>query len=282
MAIQDSHFRLGVVLGAIILVAAIGGARFCGSVSLPAKPDAPPTTSGTSKQLLSRSAATAGVYENLLAKDAVAAGVRAPSIEEMSRKFAYRVDEGRQVLEVGEPAKPVAGLELRALHSDDSLVLEIKNTTGATLAYNITAQPTPNIACNAARPLPLNALTIAPNETLIRTECVWRNGMALAISKVETIELPPLGVHYLHQVPPAQVGLPASVARGHQATRSRDACSSIHSNVVRTGLENGEIGWRDLVDFYARHRCQTYQFPHEYRALTRDGQITLPADGTGK
>jgi hypothetical protein len=46
---------------------------------------------------------------------------------------------------------------------------------------------------------------------------------------------------------------------------------------VRNGIESGEIGWRDLVDFYARHRCQTYTFPLEYRAFNVDGQRTLPA-----
>jgi hypothetical protein len=47
--------------------------------------------------------------------------------------------------------------------------------------------------------------------------------------------------------------------------------------VVRSGLENGRIGWRDLVDFYARHRCQTYEFPIAYRALKSDGERPIPA-----
>ncbi len=49
------------------------------------------------------------------------------------------------------------------------------------------------------------------------------------------------------------------------------------SQAVRSGIERHEISWRDLVDFYARHRCQTYQFPTSYRALTSDGERPIPA-----
>jgi hypothetical protein len=50
---------------------------------------------------------------------------------------------------------------------------------------------------------------------------------------------------------------------------------------VRSGLERGEIGWRDLIDFYARHRCQTYQFPLLYRAFKIDGERPVPAVSVG-
>ena len=50
---------------------------------------------------------------------------------------------------------------------------------------------------------------------------------------------------------------------------------------VRAGLERGEIGWRDLVDFYARHRCQTYQFPISYRAFSAEGAMRLPVADAG-
>ena len=49
------------------------------------------------------------------------------------------------------------------------------------------------------------------------------------------------------------------------------------SAVVRNGLDRGDLQWRDLVDFYARHRCQTYQFPVSYKALKQDGERPIPA-----
>jgi len=84
----------------------------------------------------------------------------------------------------------------------------------------------------------------------------------------------------LNHVPPAIVGIDPRVARGHRpATTQR--CTSAVSQAGRSGLERGEIGWRDLVDFYARHRCQTYQFPLTYRAFNRDNERTVPAGSSG-
>jgi len=47
--------------------------------------------------------------------------------------------------------------------------------------------------------------------------------------------------------------------------------------VVRSGIERGDITWRDLADFYARHRCQTYPFPPKYHAFRENGEQALPA-----
>jgi hypothetical protein len=53
------------------------------------------------------------------------------------------------------------------------------------------------------------------------------------------------------------------------------------SQAVRSGLEQGQIGWRDLVDFYARHRCPTYRFPSSYRAFRSDGERQVPDIAAG-
>jgi hypothetical protein len=83
----------------------------------------------------------------------------------------------------------------------------------------------------------------------------------------------------LSQVPPTVVGIEERIARGHRGVQTGESCSSMLSQVVRTGIDRGDIGWRDLVDFYSRHRCQTYQFPPSYRALKSDGERALPAVG---
>lgn len=280
MAISDSQFRLGVAIGATLLVAGIASIRFCGSVSLPPKPvPAGGATSGTSSELLASSAGTANVYRELLAKDAIAAGVRTPSIEDMSRKFAYRADDARHVLEVGQPAIELAGLKLRALHTGDQLVLEIVNATDAPLAYHVVAEPTPAGGCTSARPLPIDLATI-DSDPIVRTECVWHDGGALVVKKVETLAVPPLGIYLLRQAPPALLLIDANTARGARVPASKE-CTSNLGPTVRLGVERGEIGWRDLADYYARHRCQTYQFPPDYRAFTQDGQRALPVTRSG-
>lgn len=278
-AMSDQQYRLGVLAGAVALVSVITYLRFCGSVGLPAKPPPPAGPSGTQTELLSKSASSPTVYTGFLASDASAAGVRTPTLTEMSRKLPYRVDEARHVLEPGNPPIDVAGLRLRLERSSDQVVMVIENLLESDAAYEVTSMPSGGAGCNAARPLPFNAMVIRKGGSERRTECTWRDGMSIIVTKVETIEVLPLSAWYLSQLPPQVVGIEERIARGHHGVDSKEKCSAVVSQVVRTGFDRGEIGWRDLVDFYSRHRCQTYQFPSSYRALRADGERAVPAGG---
>jgi hypothetical protein len=210
-------------------------------------------------------------------RDAASAGVRVPTLDEMGRKLAYRVDDARHVLELGKPGIEVAGLRLHVEHSGDAVVLAIQNLVGADVAYEVTTSPSIGAAlCNTARPLPINAMVIAKGSSETRTECVFRNNISIVVTKVETMEVGPLSSFYLSELPPTVVGIDERIARGHRGADTKDPCSAVISQVVRAGLERGDIGWRDLVDFYARHRCQTYQFPSSYRAFKVDGERPIP------
>jgi hypothetical protein len=280
VVISDPQFRLGVAIGAVVLVAGVTSVRFCGSVHLPEKPTTLAPMRGSTTELLASSAQTQNVYRELLNKDAVAAGVRTPSIDDMSHKFAYRSDDVRHVLDVGQPPLELAGLKLRAVHAGDSLALEIVNPTQVDLGYHIVTESLPNTGCANARPVPLDVLVVS-SEPLMRTECVWHDGSALVVKKVETVELPPLGVYLIRQTPPPLLAIEPMVARGSKTGPGNKECATIQSQTLKTQLDRGDIGWRDLIDFYARHRCQTYQFPLDYRAFTQDGQRSLPATGSG-
>lgn len=282
VAISDGQFRLGLIVGGVLLAAVISGVRFCGSVSLPPKPAPPSGAMGTTNQLLSKTAASPSVYQDFLARDAALAGVPVPTIEDMSRKLAFRSDDARHVLEVGAPPIDVAGLRLAAVRANDTIALEIENVTKADLGYYIKTSPAPNVSgCNSARPLPFDAMVVDKGTKLTRVECVWRDDMALAVTKVETVEVSPLSAFYLRHVPPVLLGIEDRVSRGHVATQSAGNCAAMVSQAVRTGFETGEIGWRDLADFYSRHRCQTYSFPLGYRAFTQDAQRAIPAGASG-
>lgn len=277
MNLSDSQFRAGVLVAAAVVAGIITYVRFSGKLSLPDKPPPPAGPSGTERQLLSKTAGSPGIYRDFLEQDASAAGLRTPSIADMSRKLAYRVDEARHVLELGHPAIEAAGLRLRVERSGDAVVMIIQNLLGSDVAYEIASMPsTGAYICNAARPLPINAMVIAKGGSETRTECVWRDGMSIVVTKVETMEVSSLSSFYLSQVPPRLVGVDERIARGHRRVGT-DACSAVVSQAVRNGMDHGEIGWRDLVDFYARHRCQTYHFPSTYRALTEDGERPIPA-----
>jgi hypothetical protein len=274
----DPQFRIGVLVGGVVLVAVITYLRFCGEMSLPQKPPPPAGPTGTQRQLLSKTTASPSMYKDYLEHDAATAGVKVPSVEDMARKLAYRVDEARHVLEPGQPAIELAGVRLRVERSGDTVVMTIQNLVASDLAYEVTTQPsTGTYPCNSVRALPINAMVIAKGQSETRTECAWRDGMSIIVTKVETIEVPPLSSYYLSQVPPSVVGIDARIARGHHVVESKEPCSAVTSQVVRTSLDRGEIGWRDLVDFYARHRCQTFQFPSTYRAFKSDGEREIPA-----
>lgn len=280
MAISEVQFRAGVVGAAALLVLGITSIRFCGTLSLPPKQEPLPVTHvrGTTQDLVDQSNASQVIYHDYLVKDSKVAGIPTPSVEEMSRKLPYRVDEGRQVLEVGQPPIESAGLRLEAKRIGDRLVLDVSNRTKSTLAYRVVTAPSPRVsACNTVAPLPFNAMVIAKGEHQPRVECAYRSGMVIVVSRVESMEVPALSAWYLHQVPPEHVGIEHRIARGHEMPRGAERCILVASQALRSGLESGEIGWRDLVDFYARHRCQTYSFPASYRALTADGQRRIPA-----
>lgn len=292
MEISDGMFRAGVVAGGIALVLGIVGARFCGSVEVPAKP--PPVTTAAARghggQLLAHASATAQVYLEHVRQDAEAAGVRAPTLDDMKRKLVYRMDGARHVLEVGEPALELAGLRLAAVQAGGAIALEIHNATGADVAYLVVTKPLPARPCTSVRARPFNAMVIAKGEHETRVECDYTKQSSIAITRVETMELPPLSAWYVAQVPPTSVGVDARVARGHRAPETTQRCSPVLAHSLKEAVtaissgeapKSGEIGWRDLVDFYARHRCQTYQFPLSYRAIAEDGAGEIPAVASG-
>lgn len=272
---SDQQFRMGVIAGAIMLVAVITSLRFCGHMSLPPKPPEPSGVTGTSRQLLTKGAASPQVYQRFLEDDATTAGVRAPTTEEMSRKLAYRVDEARHPLELGKPPIEVAGLRIHIERAGDQVTLVIQNTVDSDVAYHVVTNAAAAYACNGARPLPFNAMILHKGGQETRAECVA--DVPLFLTKVETVEVGPLSAWYLAQLPPRLVGLEEQVARGHRGLTTKEPCVASVSQVVESGIERGDISWRDLVDFYARHRCQTYQFPSTYRAITSDGQRSIPA-----
>lgn len=243
----ERQFRLSVLAVALVLIASITYLRFCGSVSLPPKPPPPTGPTGTQQQLLSQSTGSPAIYSGFLESDAALAGVRKPTIEEMSKKLAYRADEAKH--SIGAEPIEVAGLRMRARAG----VLMIENVLASDVAYRVVSNAI--TSCGAATALPINANVIGKGASV---ECRARDNSSIIVTKVETIEVSPLSAWYLNQL---------------------SKCSVVLPQVVRTGLDRGEIGWRDLVDFYSRHRCQTYQFPSFYRAFTRDNERSVPSTG---
>ena len=291
MALSEVQYRLGVVTAGAALAATLLTVRFCGSVTLPPVPSLPPATASAAPAMASSSGSPA-MYRDFLVRDAAEAGVPTPSIADMSRRFTVREDRERHVFEVGQPAIELAGLRLSAQRLDaaragGTIVLDIVNTATTDLAYLVVSEPSPNASnCNEPRALPIDAMVIARGQRVRRTECYWTDGIAIVVTRVETMALPPLAAWYVRQLPPSVVGIDERIARAHRSpaatpVEDREKCSPIVAQVVRSGLDRGEIDWRDLIDFYARHRCYSYQFPSIYRAFTRDGERPVPIGAAG-
>ena len=224
---------------------------------------------------MARTANSPTVYLDYLRSDAAAASTSVPTLADMQRKFAYHADDSTRSLAPGDPPIDVAGLRLHLEVSGRGDRAEGRQHTADRSRVRGDDVVEPRHRVQLARALPFDAMVVRKGSSETRTECVYRTDARIVISKVETVELPPLSSYYMEHVPPSLVGLDERIARGHRP--SGEVCSEVVSQAVRTGIERHEIGWRDLVDFYARHRCQTYQFPTSYRALTADGERPIPA-----
>ena len=275
MAVLDSQYKLGVLGGAVVLIGLITIVRFCGSVSLPPKPPPPVGPTGTQQELMAHAVDLPGVYLDYLRADAAAASVAQPSLTDMQRKFPYHGDDATRLIAPGQPPIDVAGLRIHLEVSGDAIVMKIDNQLPSDVAYEVTTSSSLGSTCNSARVLPFDAMVIRKGGSETRTECVYRADAQLRITKVETIELSPLSSYYVDHVPPSLLQIDPRIARGHHV--AGPLCSEVVAQSVRSGIEGHTISWRDLVDFYARHRCQTYQFPQTYRALTADGERSIPA-----
>jgi hypothetical protein len=279
---DDRNFKLAVLGAAALVIAVVAPLRFCRSVELPPKPP-PPRNDVPAEQLLASTDASPRAWRGYVERDAQSAGIPAPTPDDMARALPYRMDDTRRTLEPGASIV-VAGLTLSASirrgdGGDDILVLAIENPGPSAIAYRVATRPNVGTTiCHGRSILAYNAAVVAAGATERRSECAYRKGMYLHVDRVEVIELAPLQALYVSRVAPAAVGLEPRLALGHRPVlpRGTATCNVVASRGALGGLENGTLGWRDLVDFYARHRCDTYSFPDTYRAFTKNGERPLP------
>lgn len=280
---------VAIASGGVGLVAALVFLRFCGDVEdVPPKP-ARPRIEASPERVTEKLAASRDVYLQTLDDDARRAGLPAPRVEDVSRAFPHRRDDTRRVLRAGDPPIDAAGLRITAVaHQEQGsellLALRIENPGAHPLAYLIdTEVSSGNAPCQSRTLLAHDGNVVPPGGAVLRSECVHRRGFELYIERVETLEIPPIAAFYLSLVPPQALGVEDRVGRGHRPTLPAGVvgCQVAMSQRVRRAVEDGEIGWRDLADFYARHPCASYQFPESYRAFAEDGELRLPVVDPG-
>lgn len=290
---SDLPFKIGVGLGALLLAVVIGRMRFCDDIELPAMPARPaakPISTVEVERAVERSPA---FYAQHVSKDAAAFGLeRAPTPADMGKPFPYRAEDVAIVLDPsdkkarGEALGLVFTMSLQSLEGspDRQMILSIQNTTDRYLAYKVTTRPSRGTTpCHKKRDLAHNAVVLAPGVTEQRSECLWNKGWTLRIEKVEVMELPELSYHYASLLPAGtSIGLDPRTSRGHRGPDRDTLCQLFHSAEIDNHLRSGVTSWRDMIDFYGRHRCKTYTFSAGYRAVEPGKEIALPAAPEGR
>jgi len=282
----DFQTIAAVAASGVALVVAIVLLRFCGAVSMPAKPP-PPRFDERPERVADRLSASSDVYLQAIERDARRAGIATPGDADLVRAFAFREDLTRRVLRPGDPAIEVAGLRLsavinRAEGSEPLLSLMVESLSDHPVAYRVdTEVSTGNARCVNRTLLPHNGNVIAPHGREVRSECSFKRGTELYVARVESAEVTPIAAYYLSLVPPQAIGASDRAGQGHRPELPAGVapCSVAMSRSVLSAIEDGRTRWRDLADFYARHSCATYQFPDGYRAFERDGERPLPVVG---
>ncbi len=281
----DLPVKLGVAGGALALVAALVALRFCGVPPLPPKPPRPAAVNNP-QAVAKRINAKTEAYMQGVERDALRAGVATPTLADMGRPITYERSVERRVIVPGKPAIEVAGLRISAatqrVDGELLLVLVIDNPGPAPRAYLIATEVGGGTsACAGRRQPPYNGMVVAAQGREIRSECAYHSGSELYVSRVESAVLTPLQAFYVSRVGPGAVGVDERVTRGHKPSLPSgiDICNLVMSQSVRSSLEDGSMGWRDLVDFYARHNCDSYQYIQGYQAFEAQDEYALPVVG---
>ncbi len=247
----------------------------------PRLPSAPAPTAADMKY-------SATLYRALVEQDAKAFGVVAPSADELAARFPYfdelparrKLHGGGKVhtahlaisLIIRREQGAVEGQSFRA----DHLVLKIENLTKHHLAYRVMTEVRDAVRCEAKGVIPHDAIALAPHETILRTECLLQKTGEIDLTRIEVMEIPALAYFYVSRLVPALCLYDPRTAAGHTILKGSICPQTFSWRDIRDGAARGEIDWRDIIDYYARHNCEEYAFFPGYRYRT-DAAAPLPA-----
>ena len=279
-------FRIGVAVAAVVILVAGLIARFDYDLELPAKPPAPPPPDSAALRRMDYE--NPDIYKGYLEQDSSLYGVERTTPEDLQLPFPYEKSEEPRVLAPGgafetgmlRVSARVQKLEVHTRQGKSAaehLVVRIENKRPHPVAYRLHTSfgVGGDENCTKKGALAHNAIAIPAGAYVERAECFYRSRMTLTVLLVEAMELPPLSYYYVSRLFPLHIGLPDRTAAGHKIPAG-ETCSTVPQQAILLGMEKGTVSWRDVVDFYARHRCETYDFVPGYRAYTTKGQYKLP------
>jgi len=285
--LSEGQYRVAIIVVNAVLVVALVRMRFCYEPELPPLPPKPAAPSiAEAKATASRVDKNQAVYAEYLNRDAREYGIAPISPEKLAEAIPYRQSRMRQLLIPGgsKSSTEFAGLRLEVRTGQvegsarEHLLFDIENTTDKHLAYRVTTRPSKGVQpCAKKKDLGHNAIALPPKGKITRSECIYQRTWGLEIERIEVMPISELSYYYVSSLPPQSLAIDTRASRGHLPAAGGRTCREVFSARVRRAIESGELDWRDLVDFYARHPCKVYDFPGDYRAWTEDAQAPLPA-----
>ena len=285
----DANTKLmaGLMAASVVVIVVVSLVRFSGDAAAHL-PSLPPRPAEKVKPEVARSMDyKPEIFTEYLRKDSNRFGVDTVKPTELSRPFPRELSERTSRLAPGKSIETrnlrvtprVEKLSLETTRGSAEvphLVLRIHNKTRHHLLYRVeTESPGSEERCMGKSDLAHNAVGLAPGGFVDRTECVYTKGMKLEVTAVESMQVPELSYFYASRVYPQDLGLDPRTSRGHKEPGG-SMCSHGGGQAIRLALERGAATWRDVTDFFARHRCETYMFPVGYRAFDERGQYELP------
>ena len=251
----------------------------------PKRPEPPPPPSS---MLNSDMRFSVIYYKALIEQDAKAYGIPGPAYDDLCQSNPYFEElrertrlrlkspiETRHLRISLEVSKQTTVIESHSL-STDHLVMRIENRTPLYLAYRIQTAVPEKRKCAMKAELHHNAIAIEPEQTILRTECIYRKDATVDVTHIEVIELPALSAAYVSRVPPNNTLYDPRTSAGHTPLRGSMCPQTFSWREIKDGIDRKELGWRDVIDFYARHNCTEYSFFKSYRYRTDPG-APLPA-----
>jgi hypothetical protein len=289
---EGKTLALAVGAGGLVVVALGTMLLYAGEPPpTPERPKAPPPPEVMMNSVLKYSQP---VYKAMIEGDARSQKLPVISLESLGRPNPYFAEiRGRRKLKARkgqavetahlrislEVSKKKAMLEGQSF-AVDHLVLRIENRTERYLAYRVDTTVSDKNKCQSKGDLEHNALVLEPRQVMLRTECLYRSDESVELTRVEVIELPPLSAHYVSRLPPNPTLYDSRTSAGHVPLSGTLCPQTFSWRDIQEGIDRKEIGWRDVIDFYARHNCEEYSFfrAYRYRKAAADPLPARPLD----
>jgi hypothetical protein len=282
---------IGLVICAALVVIALVSMRFSHN-DAPA-PTAPPAVAPLASTVNSSLKFGNGYFRSVVESDAQRFKIPAPTNEALAQPLVYANElAAPRTLKTDHDQLDTPHLHLAthvrkewamsgsaARMRVEHILLSITNKSAHPIAYRVETHLPNELPCRSKGAIAHDAIALKPGETIERSECLWSPGATLEVRSIEVLELPDLGYYYVSRLLPFEALLDERSTQGHEPPNKIKTCTYVPWREIHAASETKDgVTWADVVDFYARHNCDEYNFFTTYRRWKTSG--TLPAQAT--